>query len=66
MPDGHRCSTRMAVLHARGELGVGDRFRGVSIVDSVFDCRIAAETTLAGCPAILPTVSGRACVTGTT
>ena len=56
----------MAVLHARGELGVGDRFRGVSIIDSVFDCRIEGETTLAERPAILPSVSGRAWLTGTT
>ena len=65
-PTGTGCSARMAVLHAQGTLGVGDRFRGVSIIDSVFDCRIEAETALAGRPAILPSVSGRAWVTGTT
>ena len=65
-PTGTGCSARMAVLHARGELGVGDRFRGVSIIDSVFDCRIEGETTLDGRPAILPSVSGRAWLTGTT
>ena len=65
-PTGTGCSARMAVLHARGELGVGDRFRGVSIIDSVFDCRIEEETALAGRPAILPSVSGRAWLTGTT
>ena len=55
----------MAALHVRGELGIVDRFRGVSIIDSVFDCRIEAETTLGGHPAILPSVSGRAWLTGT-
>ena len=65
-PTGTGCSARMAVLHALGELGVGDRFRGVSIIDSVFDCRIEGETTLAGRPAILPSVSGRAWLTSTT
>ena len=65
-PTGTGCSARMAVLHARGTLGVGDRFRGVSIIDSVFDCRIEGETTLDGRPAILPSVSGRAWLTGTT
>ena len=65
-PTGTGCSARMAVLHARGELGVGDRFRGVSIIDSVFDCRIEAETMLGGRPAILPSISGRAWLTGTT
>ena len=65
-PTGTGCSARMAVLHSRGELRVGDRFRGVSIIDSVFDCRIEQETVLDGIPAILPSVSGRAWLTGTT
>jgi len=65
-PTGTGCSARMAVLHARGALAAGDRFRGVSIIDSVFDCRIEGETTLGGRPAILPSVSGRAWLTGTT
>ena len=65
-PTGTGCSARMAVLHARGALAVGDRFRGVSIIDSVFDCRIEGETTLDGLPAILPSVSGRAWLTGST
>ena len=65
-PTGTGCSARMAVLHARGELGVGARFRGVSIIDSVFDCRIEGETTLGGRPAILLSISGRAWLTGTT
>ena len=65
-PTGTGCSARMAVLHSRGELRLGDRFRGVSIIDSVFDCRIEQETALAGIPVILPSVSGRAWVTGTT
>ncbi len=64
-PTGTGCSARMAVLHARGELRVGDAFRGVSIVGSRFDCRIEAEASAAGRPAIVPTVAGRAWLTGT-
>ena len=64
-PTGTGCSARMAVLQARGELGVGDRFRGVSLIGSEFDCRIEAATTVGGRPAILPSVSGRAWLTGT-
>ena len=63
-PTGTGCSARMAVLHARGELAVGERFRGVSIIDSVFDCRIEAETAVAGQPAIVPSITGRAWLTG--
>src|ERR671920_1108662 len=39
-PTGTGCSARMAVLHARGLMGVGDRFVGRSIIGSQFDCRI--------------------------
>ena len=63
-PTGTGCSARMAMLHTRGALAVGERFRGVSIIDSVFDCRIEAETTVGGKPAIVPTITGRAWLTG--
>ena len=64
-PTGTGCSARMATLHARGRMKVGDRYRARSIIGSQFDCRIAAETTLAGRPAITPIISGRAWITGT-
>lgn len=64
-PCGTGCSARMAVMHARGELGVGDTFVGRSIIDSTFHCKIAAVTELAGRPAIVPALSGRAWITGT-
>ncbi len=65
-PTGTGCSARMAVLHARGVLAVGERFRGVSIIDSVFDCRIEGETKVGGQAAIVPTITGRAWLTGST
>ncbi|MEX6505340.1 proline racemase family protein [Jiella sp. M17.18] len=64
-PTGTGCSARMAVLHAKGEMALGERYRARSIIGSQFDCRIAAETTLAGKPAITPEVTGRAWITGT-
>ena len=36
----------MAVLHARGEMKVGDRFVGRSIIDTEFHCRIEAEVDI--------------------
>ena len=63
-PTGTGCSARMAILHARGELKTGDRFIGRSIIDSRFDCRIEAETDI-GVPAIVPSISGRAFISGT-
>lgn len=64
-PCGTGCSARMAVMHARGDLAVGEAFRGVSIIGSRFDCRIERTTDLAGTPAIIPSISGRAWITDT-
>ncbi|GEO84270.1 MULTISPECIES: trans-3-hydroxy-L-proline dehydratase [Alphaproteobacteria] len=64
-PTGTGCSARMAVLHARGQMKVGDRFIGRSIMGSEFHCAIEAETMIGGKAAIVPTISGRAWITGT-
>ena len=64
-PCGTGCSARMAVLHARGVLRTGDRFIGRSIIGSRFDCRIEAEASIGGRPGIVPSISGRAWITGT-
>ena len=64
-PCGTGCSARMAVLHARGILKTGDRFIGRSIIGSRFDCRIEAEASVGGRPAIVPSITGRAWITGT-
>ncbi|UUP17896.1 trans-3-hydroxy-L-proline dehydratase [Nitratireductor thuwali] len=64
-PTGTGCSARMAVLHARGALSAGQRFSGLSILGSRFDCRIARETSVGGKRAIIPEITGRAWVTGT-
>ncbi len=64
-PTGTGCSARMAVLAARGALAVGEPFAGLSIIGSRFDCRIERVTELAGRPAIIPSISGRAWITET-
>lgn len=63
-PCGTGCSARMAVLHAKGQLAVGETFIGRSIIGSEFHCRIDATTEIAGRPAIIPCLSGRAWITG--
>ncbi len=63
-PTGTGCSARMAVLHAKGRMRVGDRYEARSIIGSRFDCHIAAETELGGRPAITPVISGQAWITG--
>jgi proline racemase len=57
-------SARMAALHARGLMGVGDAMTHASAIGSAFDGRIEAETTVAGKPAIVPAIRGSAWVTG--
>ena len=47
-PCGTGCSARLAVLHARGVLAVGQAMIGRSIIDSRFDCRIESETSVGG------------------
>ncbi|MDH4555656.1 hypothetical protein E8F11_10780 [Pseudomonas sp. BN417] len=63
-PCGTGCSARMAVLHAKGQLQPGEAFIGRSIIGSEFHCRIEALTEVAGRPAIIPSISGRAWITG--
>jgi proline racemase len=64
-PCGTGCSARLAVLHARGVLGVGQGMIGRSIIDSEFHCRIEAAATVGGRPAIVPSIEGQAWITGT-
>jgi proline racemase len=63
-PTGTGCSARMAVLHAKGRMSIGQRYLARSLIGSTFDCRLEAETTLAGRPAVVPIISGRAWITG--
>ncbi len=64
-PTGTGVSARMAVLRARGEMQVGDRYRARSIIGSEFVGRIEADTTLGDKAAIVPSISGRAWISGT-
>ncbi|NUR78246.1 MAG: proline racemase family protein [Thermoleophilia bacterium] len=58
-------SARMAVLHARGLMRVGDTMTHASAIGSTFDGRIVAETTVGDRPAIVPAIRGSAWITGT-
>jgi len=64
-PTGTAVSARLAVLHARGRMAVGDTLTAISIIGSRFVGTITRETTVADRPAIVPSVSGRAWITGT-
>jgi proline racemase len=57
-------SARMAALHARGEMQVGDSMTHASAIGSQFVGRILSETSVGGRPAIVPAIKGSAWITG--
>jgi proline racemase len=63
-PCGTGTCARMAALHARGDLAIGEEFRHRSIIDSLFVGRLTGTTSVAGLSAVLPSVTGRTWVTG--
>jgi proline racemase len=64
-PCGTGTSARMAQLHARGELAMNTDFVNESFIGTRFVGRLVEETEVAGLPAVIPTITGRAWVTGT-
>ena len=64
-PCGTGTSARMAQLHARGELRIGEDFVNESFIGTRFTGRLLGETTVGSLPAVLPSITGRAWVTGT-
>lgn len=65
-PTGTGCCARMAVLHAKGRMKVGDRFVGTSILGTEFHCRLDRAVDIRGRKGISPIISGRAWIIGTT
>jgi proline racemase len=59
-------SARMAVLHARGLMRVGETMTHASVIGSTFDGRIVSEAEVGGRPAIVPAIRGSAWITGVT
>lgn len=63
-PTGTGCSALMAVLHAKGLMKDGETYIGRSIIESRFIGAIAGTTTVGNHAAIIPTITGRAWITG--
>ncbi len=63
-PCGTGTSAKMALLHRRGELAVGQTFINEGLLGTTFEGRIVEETTVGTLPAILPEIRGTAHVTG--
>lgn len=64
-PCGTGCSARMAVLHAKGQMKIGDKFVGTSLIDTEFHCSIDSAIDINGKAGISPIISGRAWILGT-
>jgi proline racemase len=62
-PCGTGTSARLAVMHAKGLIDVGETFLHESIIGSIFESRIESVTRLGDVPAIVPVVSGQAWIT---
>jgi trans-L-3-hydroxyproline dehydratase len=63
-PTGTGLAARMAALHARGAMHVGDAMTHASVLGSTFDGRIVSETTVGERRAIVPAIRGSAWITG--
>jgi proline racemase len=64
-PCGTGTSARLAVLHARGLVEVGEEVVNESFIGSRFGARILGETRVGDRSGILPSITGRAWITGT-
>lgn len=55
---------KMAVMHAKGELGLDEDFRHEGILGTIFTGRLLRETTVGDYKAVVPALSGAAWITG--
>ncbi|KAF4985360.1 hypothetical protein FDECE_16614 [Fusarium decemcellulare] len=62
-PCGTGTSARLAVLHARDQIKVGEVFRHRSIIGTEFETHIRGTTKVGDYDAVLPTVKGRGWIT---
>jgi proline racemase len=64
-PCGTGTSARLAQLHARGVIAIGETLENESLLGRPFYGVAVEETSVAGIPAIIPTITGSAWITGT-
>lgn len=63
-PCGTGTSAKMAALHARGRLGLGQDFRHESILGTVFTGRLLDTVQVGPYQAVVPAITGSAWITG--
>ncbi len=65
-PCGTGTCAKMAALHARGALAVGEDFHHQGILDTVWTGRLLRETRVGDIPAVVPRITGRGWIYGRT
>ena len=63
-PCGTGTCAKMAALWARGELGLDQPFRHESILGTIWEGNLLGETSLGDLSAVIPSLEGRAWITG--
>ncbi len=63
-PCGTGTCAKMAVLYAKGLLPLGKKFRHEGVLGNIFTGELIDEVTLGGKKAVIPTIGGRAWITG--
>jgi len=63
-PCGTGTCAKMAVLHAKGQLSLHQDFYHEGILGTMFGGRLVDETRVGDYPAVIPTISGQAWITG--
>ncbi len=63
-PCGTGTCAKMAVLHAKGELALNRKFHHEGILNNIFIGELVEEVMIGDQPAVVPTISGQAWITG--
>ena len=63
-PCGTGTCAKMATLHGRGRLGLGEPFRHEGVLGTVFTGRLIEETAIGSYRAVVPELTGTAWITG--
>ena len=63
-PCGTGTTARLAALHARGRMNVGDAFISESIIGSEFTARLVDTVDVGGTPGVVVSIAGQAWITG--
>ena len=63
-PCGTGTCARMACMHARGEIGLDQPFVHMGMLGTTFTGRLVGESAVGDHSAVLPTITGRAWITG--